>query len=186
MGADFEAGKRALERSDYVAAMREFRPLADQGLAEAQLEVGFLYWSGQGVPKDKSEAEKWFTRAASAVPKWRQQAGRGDAQAASRLGMLLWVGKGIPGDPAAARLLIAKAAEAGDPEAQVNLARFLFQGVLFEKNQEEAARWYQKAAERGNAAAIPGCANIDTCPRRKGKTVTEAYRTALTKSANRP
>ena len=153
MGADFEAGKRALERNDYVAAMREFRPLADQGLVEAQLEVGFLYWSGQGIPKDKSEAEKWFTRAASAVPKWRQQAGRGDAQAALQLGMLLWVGKGIAGDPAAARLLIAQAAEAGDPEAQVNLAGFLLQGVLFEKNQEEAARWGQRAAERGNAAA---------------------------------
>src|ERR1035441_8759619 len=55
MGADLEAGKSALERSDYVAAMREFRALADQGLAEAQLEVGFLYWSGQGVPKNKSE-----------------------------------------------------------------------------------------------------------------------------------
>jgi TPR repeat protein len=153
MGADFEAGKRAGERSDYVTAMREFRPLADQGLAEAQLEVGFLYWFGRGVPKDKSEAEKWFTRAASAVPKWRQQAGRGDAQAALQLGMLLWVGKGIPGDPAAARLLIAQAAEAGVPEAQANLAGFLLEGGLFEKNQEEAARWCQRAAERGNAWA---------------------------------
>lgn len=153
MGGDLNAGKQALERDDYLGAMREFRPLAEQGIAEAELEVGFLYWFGQGLPKDKNEAEKWFTRATSAVPNWRQQAEHGDTQAALRLGMLSWANAATPADSASARLLISRAAEQGDPTAQMNLAAFYLRGELFEKNEKEAARWYSTAAEKNCPAA---------------------------------
>ena len=42
-------GVTAYHRGDYATALREFRPLAEQGLAEAQFNLGRLYDKGQGV-----------------------------------------------------------------------------------------------------------------------------------------
>jgi hypothetical protein len=36
-------------RKDYATALRLWRPLADQGNAEAQYAIGFMYAGGQGV-----------------------------------------------------------------------------------------------------------------------------------------
>src|ERR1041385_5090254 len=52
------------ERGDYALAARLLRPLAEQGIAEAQVRLGFMYGQGQGVPKDYQEAAKWTRRAA--------------------------------------------------------------------------------------------------------------------------
>jgi hypothetical protein len=37
---NFETGVEALQRGDYVAALREIRPLADQGHVNAQASLG--------------------------------------------------------------------------------------------------------------------------------------------------
>jgi len=37
---------------DYAESMKWFRMAAEQGLAEAQNNVGIAYEKGQGVPKD--------------------------------------------------------------------------------------------------------------------------------------
>ena len=50
---------------DYETALREFRPLAEQGHAEAQLNLGIMYSLGLGVPKDHVQAYVWYTLAAS-------------------------------------------------------------------------------------------------------------------------
>ena len=39
-----------------ATALRLFRPLADQGLAKAQLFLGVMYANGQGVPQNQVEA----------------------------------------------------------------------------------------------------------------------------------
>jgi TPR repeat protein len=62
--AGFDEGDAAYRRGDYAAAVREWRPLAEQGNARAQAALGFLYESGMGVPKSDSEAAKWYLRAA--------------------------------------------------------------------------------------------------------------------------
>ena len=46
-----------------------------------------------------------------------------------------------------------KAAEAGDPEAQVLLGICYYFGDGIPRDVEEAARWYRKAAEQGHAEA---------------------------------
>ncbi len=48
--ADFQAGKDAYDQGDYATALKEMRPLADQGYAKAQVNLGVLYERGQGVP----------------------------------------------------------------------------------------------------------------------------------------
>jgi len=61
---DFEVGVEVWDRGDYDRALREFRHLGEQGLAQAQLNLGILYSQGQGVPKDDVQAYGWYTLAA--------------------------------------------------------------------------------------------------------------------------
>jgi len=80
-GADFDKGVAAYESGDYATALREFRPLAEQGHANAQFHMGVTYAEGVGVPKDYKTAMKWFTLAAeqgnaSAQVSMRQQISR--------------------------------------------------------------------------------------------------------------
>ena len=44
---------------------RWFRPLAEQGHADAQNNLGLMYSNGQGVPQDYLPASLWFNLAAS-------------------------------------------------------------------------------------------------------------------------
>ncbi len=54
----------AYQRGDYATAIRKFRPLAEQGNAEAQFNLGGMYRQGRGVPQDDAEAMKWYRKAA--------------------------------------------------------------------------------------------------------------------------
>ncbi len=56
-GADFQAGFAAHNRGDYATALREFRPLAEQGDVDAQFNLGLMYSKGQGVPQDYAERQ---------------------------------------------------------------------------------------------------------------------------------
>ncbi len=61
---DFHVGVEAWGRGNYDAAVREFLPLAEQGHAQAQLNLGIIYSQGRGVPKDSVQAYRWYTLAA--------------------------------------------------------------------------------------------------------------------------
>jgi TPR repeat protein len=61
---DFDSGMSAYERGDYPVALREWRPLADSGLVEAQYNLGLLYYHGRGVPADPAVAHAWYLKAA--------------------------------------------------------------------------------------------------------------------------
>ena len=63
--ADFQAGVDAYNRGDYASAMREWRPLAEQGNADAQFNVGVLYAKGLGVPPNYIQARQWYKQAAA-------------------------------------------------------------------------------------------------------------------------
>ncbi len=62
--ADFQDGLAAFSRGDYAAALREWRPLAEQGYAGAQFYLGVMYATGRGLPQDYAEAVKWYRKAA--------------------------------------------------------------------------------------------------------------------------
>ncbi len=61
--AGFAEGVAAYGRGDYATALREFRPFAEQGDANAQFNLGVMYDKGQGVPQDYAEAVKWYRKA---------------------------------------------------------------------------------------------------------------------------
>lgn len=91
-GADFEMGRKALNQGDYATALKEWKPLAEQGDARAQTVLGLMYTNGIGVPRDDAEAVKWFRLAAD----------QGYAQAQYNLGVMYAVGQGIQQDDAEA------------------------------------------------------------------------------------
>ena len=64
-GADFEKGFAAAQSGDFATALREFRPLAEQGNADAQFSLGWMYRNGEGVQFDDVYAHMWWNIAAS-------------------------------------------------------------------------------------------------------------------------
>jgi TPR repeat protein len=64
-GADFQKGLEAANRGDFATALKEWRPLAEQGGASAQYNLGVRYAKGQGVLKDNVYAHMWANISAS-------------------------------------------------------------------------------------------------------------------------
>ena len=62
--ADFQKGVTAYESGDYATVLREWTPLAEQGNAVAQYNLGVMYDNGRGVPQDDKTAVKWYTLSA--------------------------------------------------------------------------------------------------------------------------
>ena len=63
-GNDYQAAENAYNRGDYETALKKFLPLAEQGNASAQYNLGVMYANGRGVPQDYAEAMKWYRLAA--------------------------------------------------------------------------------------------------------------------------
>jgi hypothetical protein len=106
----------AHDKGDDANALRLIRPLAEQGSADAQYNLGVMYFTGRGVPKDDAEAAKWFRLAAN----------QGDATAQYNLGVLYFSGTGVPQNRGEAAKWYNLAAEQGYADAQFNL------GVMYE------------------------------------------------------
>ena len=86
--AGFDEGVAAYKRGDYATALREWHPLAEQGNAGAQYNLGVMYDKGEGVTQDNAEAMKWFRKAAE----------QGHAKAQNNLGVNYHTGEGVPQD----------------------------------------------------------------------------------------
>ncbi|WP_435229433.1 hypothetical protein ACMAZE_12060 [Pseudopelagicola sp. nBUS_20] len=46
LAQDFDKGFKAYQAGDYATALQEWRPLAEQGNADAQFNLGNMYYSG--------------------------------------------------------------------------------------------------------------------------------------------
>ena len=83
-----DSGAAAYKQGDYDTALREWRPLAERGNAGAQLNLGYMYDNGYGVPQDYAEAIKWYRKAAE----------QGNDRAQYNLGLMYDIGYGVPQD----------------------------------------------------------------------------------------
>ena len=61
-----QAAVEAVRRGDFAEAYCLWRPLAEQGDAEAQFQLGWLYANGQGLRQNPTTAADWWERAAHA------------------------------------------------------------------------------------------------------------------------
>ncbi len=106
--AGFDEGVSAANSGDFRKAFEEWLPLAEQGDANAQFNLGLMYKNGQGVPQDYKKAVVWF----------RQAAGQGNASAQFGLGTMYYIGQGVPQDYKEAVVWYRQAAEQGNAKAQ--------------------------------------------------------------------
>ena len=141
--AGLKEGYDALIRKDYTTAMKEYRPLAERGNAEAQYRVGRMYEFGQGVPQDKTQGIAWVRKAAE----------QNHADAQQELGVIYATGDGVKQDDVQAVAWFRKSATQGDATAQYNLGLLYAKGQGVEKDLAQAIDWWRKSATQGNADA---------------------------------
>jgi TPR repeat protein len=137
----FEEGVAAYQRGDYATALRLWRPLAKQGNASAQYNLGIEYQRGRGVPQDYAQAVKWYRLAAE----------QGYAAAQSTLGVMYTNGRGVPQDDAEAVKWYRLAAEQGYASAQYNLGLMYAKGQGVPQDYVQAHMWFDLAASRFSA-----------------------------------
>ena len=133
----------AYNKGDYATALGLLRPLADQGNAKAQTNLGFMYATGQGVTRDDAQALFWYRKAAD----------QGNAGAQFSLGLIYANGQGVTRDYAAAVLWYRKAAEQGDADAQTNLGLMYAVGQGVPKDYVQAHMWLNLAASNSETKA---------------------------------
>ncbi|BBF13005.1 hypothetical protein NTHiID20_04950 [Haemophilus influenzae] len=136
----FQQGLTAYEQSDYQTAFKLWLPLAEQGNADAQFNLGLMYYNGRGVKQDDFEAVKWFRKAAE----------QGDADAQFNLGVMYAKGQGVKQDDVEAVKWYRKAAEQGYADAQAVLGFSYILGKGVQVNKSLAKEWLGKACDNGN------------------------------------
>lgn len=137
-------GMDAYSRGEYDEALRLWKPLADEGLAAAQYNVGVMHATGRGVPRDYSEAMKWY----------RMAADQGNASGQFNLGLLYASGRGVAQDYAEAVEWYRKAAEQCHADAKYNLGVMHFHGRGVLQDYVLAHLWFNLAASRGHEEAV--------------------------------
>ena len=102
----FDDGLVALQEGDQARAIEVWTLLAEQGDVDAQVNLGFLYDTAQGVPADLEKAHHWYQRAAE----------QGNVVAEVNLALMYELGDGVAQDLDKARLFYSLAAERGDSQ----------------------------------------------------------------------
>lgn len=111
-----DQAREAVRVGDYAVAYCIWNPLARNGDADAQYNLGWLYHNGYGLSIDDAEAERWWLAAA------RQE--HRDAQLA--LGNLYRLGgRGVPPDLVKAGNWLVQAAQGGNEDAPAILATMI-------------------------------------------------------------
>ena len=138
--ADFNKGMTAAQSGDFATALKEWKPLAEEGNAVAQNNLGLMYHNGWGVPQDYKEAVYWYRLAVE----------QGYAIAQYNLGLMYEKGKGVPQDDKEAARLYRLAAEQGYADAQGNLGVMYVFGKGVTKDFVYAHMWGNIALMNGN------------------------------------
>ena len=124
----------------------KIRAKAEGGDISAQCSLGEAYSFGKGVPKDDTEAAKWYRKAAN----------QGYAMAQGNLGMMYAQGSGVTQDYAEAVKWYRKAASQNNSVGQVNLGVMYAEGQGVIKDYTQAYMWFNLAAAQNVQSAIKG------------------------------
>ena len=116
----------------------ELVKLAEEGNADAQVNLAKCYANGKGVEKSDEEANKWTAKAAE----------HGNADALTEMGNIYAMGLGVEENPVEAVKWYHKAAEKEHPIAMFNLAISYEYGRGIERNLQEAFKWFQLSMMR--------------------------------------
>ena len=134
--ADFNKGLTAAQNGDFATALKEWKPLAEQGDATAQFNLALMYSKGDGVPQDYKEAVRWYTLAAE----------QGDAQAQYNVAVSFYKGEGVIKDIVYAHMWKNISASNGLDVAREHLKTLEKEMTLSQK--EEAQRLARECVKK--------------------------------------
>ena len=165
--------------------IEKLRESAEYGDLDSQIELGVIYETGKGVPKDYSKAVDWYLRAAKqksdkAILKVvnltidnnldpskcldliSEVADQENLKAQCWLASMYKCGLGsiIPKDPDVAFWWYMRAAQQGDSQSQFIVGENYEKGETVEEDLDEACEWYKRAAKQGNFEAQKRIADI--------------------------
>lgn len=138
-----EQGKLLLHKGDSLYRQGNFEEAAiaylisaNEGNAEAQFDIAYAYFNGEGIERDYASAAMWFKRSA------RQNY----AKAQYNLAYCYMNGRGVPRDYDKASDLLHLSANNNYKRAQLTLADCYANGILVEQNEKESQKWMAMAA----------------------------------------
>ena len=137
---DLNKGMDAYNAGDYATALKEWKPLAEQGNGSAQTNLGYMYTKGNGVLKDYAEAKKWYQLSAE----------QGYAYAQHNLATMYLKGHGVLKDYAEAIKWWRLAAKQGHYLSQNDLGISYAMGNVVPKDNIKAHMWFNIASANGN------------------------------------
>ena len=113
---------------------------AEQGSAVSQHNLGLMYYLGQGVKQDYTQAAVWFRKAAE----------QGNADAQFNLGIIYYQGLGVRQDYVQAANWYRQVAEQNNAMAQTNLGVMYYKGEGVKQDKSIAKKWFSKACDNGD------------------------------------
>ncbi len=129
----------------YQEAYTLYSQLANEGNADAQTSLGFMYQNGQAVEKDDAIAFSWYERAATQEQPY----------ALFNLGVLYANGNGVVEENHfKAFEYFERSAKVGVDLGQYETALRFERGLGCVQDFKQAAYWYEEAAKRGHAEAF--------------------------------
>src|SRR5437588_8586367 len=171
-----KAGIEAWQRADYSAAVAIWRPLAENGDADAEFNLGQAYRLGRGVPINIAAATTWFQRAAA----------KGHVDAETTLGLLLFGN----GDSLGGLRWLKAAADKGEPRALLVYGTALVNGDGVARDPVLGYAYVSRAAAQGLEPAKETLAQLDQVlpldARKKGVAIAAAKAKATPPPRSKP
>ncbi|KAJ3041302.1 hypothetical protein HDV00_009574 [Rhizophlyctis rosea] len=180
LGLHYEHGESVPEDLNLAAYYYHLSATQNQAKGAKCLAVCYLY--GRGVPKSESEGIEWLTKAAEwghvqaqdylgdcyrggfhgvtksdtkAVEWYRKAVEGGSLDAAVSLALCMMGGKGLEKDEQGGIALLLHAAQEGSRAGQYKYALLIESGMFgIARDASECAKWMEKAADQGHAAAM--------------------------------
>lgn len=148
--ADYEKGLAAARSGNFLKAIKEWKPLAEEGDARVQYSLALVYTKLGTTEVDdntnltaKEQALNWYLLAAE----------QGVIMAQYDLAVMYHTGRGAVQDYSKAIKWYKEASIKGYSMARGNLGLMYIYGTGVKKNYKEGLKWLRFAAEGGNSIA---------------------------------
>jgi TPR repeat protein len=177
--AQYQKGIKSFRKGNYKSAFKLFRSLAENGLADAQYYLGYMYQKGYGVSQDFKSAAKWYKLAAKQeypsaqhylgylyhtgkgvrqnyknASKWYKRASKQNyGLSLHALGVMHEYGEGVSTNYNKALKFYILAGKQGLDVAQNTVGSMYFNGVGADRDLKQSAKWFGVAAKQGNPVA---------------------------------
>jgi uncharacterized protein len=142
----FEQGRKLYVAGDKAGALRPFLLAAQAGNSQAQIQIGYQYEYGEGVPQNYVQAAQWYARAANL----------GAPAADCNLGFMYENGAGVSEDWIQAARWYQTGADLNNKRCQFLLGRAYQFGIGVPQNRASAIEWFNRAG--GGAQGDPQAA----------------------------